>query len=369
MEPDSTPPNQSTSLLKKQNNHEPNQQQEHQNYQTIESNQPTNPTQSIILPLPRPKLWLILSLISILDLFTTIYYIYLYHLDKTNHDLMIILNLHPNLIFSWNLSKAILLLIISTSRQIRSFGWIYAITGMISILLLIWTTNEYVQISHSNQIPKLFPILNISILLFFLPLLEWLGFLIIVGIKNSRNPFIGNSLGLGFSTKLEYWNWNEINDINAIERVILLEDDEFIETSNHHPNNVPEVEEVEESDQNSVTSSPTTTTTIEEEEGPDSDDIIDIPLPSIKTLSNSTNSTLRRRNRNNSWLAKQVDAFEQVEERRSLRRSSLPHQRTPSCSNACYHPIPPTSTPITGRFSVPSTPRKNPDLHDNSVTI
>lgn len=344
-------------------------------------------------PLPRPKLWPILITFALLDLATSIYFL----IDHQPNDI-ILLNSNRALILDWTFTRAFLVGITSASRRIRTLGWVFASTGMISILLLLWTTNEFVQNNHrpghTPALPfSLASFLTITILLFFFPLAHWFAFLVAVGITKARNPFVGHSLGLANSARSDYWNWAETNDDGALERVMFLEDeaetneDEITEEDHQtdtdltKPNGSQDTESSssateitsvitdEEPDRVLISSSPTSTSTTDQEaddQDPDPDEIQDIPPPPITPLtpsrtyhhpigsSSSCSRANHLRNRN-SWLSKQAAMFEEAEERRAQRRSSLPHHRTASCSNGCQTHLP---IPDSFRKSPMTTPKK-----------
>lgn len=131
--------------------------------------------------------------------------------------------------------RSILAGIAGTSRRVRSLGWAFAGLGLISAIIFIWSTNEFIQ-RHQASFPSTnlyekFQIYERSIFgLLVIPLLEWVSFLICVGVSNERNPFNRQTLGLGSLVYDGHWNWMEERlDQENIERVLLLDDESGIE--------------------------------------------------------------------------------------------------------------------------------------------
>ncbi|KAI8452070.1 hypothetical protein BY996DRAFT_7251949 [Phakopsora pachyrhizi] len=302
------------------------------------------PIQTITLPipLPRPYHWRILPVLSSLDLLNSFGLIVLLSIhtsssssssdggnsknleseksngerlrvdgERSDESLRLIAS-NQWLIFSWILLRSILLMVSSCSRRIRSLGWVFASTGMVSVLILLWCTNEFIQTNDHRDSLRGFLVAIEALLV--VPMINWFGFLFVVGVSTRRNPFNRKFLGLGDMIGSDRGHWEE-QPIEESGVLVLEEDDD--DDGCQGTTSAPSARDLNNS-QNQLVGLGAPSLAIqreneeeEEEEYDDDDDldeIVDLPIPSVTVLTPgpplSSSGSLRIKsslNKRSSW--------------------------------------------------------------------
>ncbi|GAA5914464.1 uncharacterized protein JCM6883_004806 [Sporobolomyces salmoneus] len=254
------------------------------------------------IPLPPPRFRPVLQAAAIIDLLFVLGYGATIPLTKL-----------PASAVSLNLITSLVVLVAVSSVRVREKAPLLLGQLIVSALVLLYRLNELVQMSSnpSGPIPRgrLFGPVSIWYLgSFAFSLLHYLLFIVFVGVRNRRNPFVGHRRAAtregGTRTRSRSRNgrrrrstWGEERWDGRQEVVraggsvrsnsFRNDDDEVEEVEDERFEEEAQGEEEEGFDSDNLSAN-STTDSEEDDEDDDEDDLIDIPKPGHSTLRSRT---------------------------------------------------------------------------------